>query len=195
MTTLPIPPRSAIPLSKRKTFRFPTAGLLSPPMYPPLVSDHAIRLLIRELTEGDQLPSGAQLRAALHQRFGSRGGVTRIYRLLSSARPKPPSSLSASSDVGKLEREVRTLREALALAEHREQAHQSRWAAEVDRLRQQVATLEPMALKTKAALDAAELLRRELHAAHIRFAALEQQLLEAQNTHSGTPDASTGRGG
>jgi hypothetical protein len=144
-------------------------------MYPPLVSDSLIQLLIRELTEGDQLPSGAQLRAALHRRYGSRGGVTRIYRLLANARPKPAAH--PSPDVGKLQREIQTLREAVRLADHREQAHQSRWALEVDRLRQQVATLDSLALQTKSALDAAELLRRQLHAAHLRISTLEQQLI------------------
>ncbi len=149
-------------------------------MHPPRVSDHDIQLVIRELSEGDQLPSGARLRAALQQRFGSRGGVTRIYRLLSSARSKTTARVASSPDVGKLQDELAALREAIKLADHREQAHQSRWALEVDRLRQQVAVLEPLALQAKAALDAAELLRRQLHAAHVRIAALEHQVIEGQ---------------
>lgn len=149
-------------------------------MYPPRVSDHDIQLLIHELSAGEQLPSGAQLRAALQQRFASRGGVTRIYRLLANARSKASPQNTATPKVENLQREMETLRQAVQLADHREHAHQSRWALEVDRLRQQVATLEPLALQTKAALATAELLRRQLHAAHIRIAALEQQLLEAQ---------------
>lgn len=151
-------------------------------MYPPHVSDHDIQLLIHELSEGDQLPSGAKLRAALQQRFSSRGGVTRIYRLLSVARTKATARAADAPDVENLQREMNTLRQAVQLADHRDHAHQSRWALEVDRLRQQVATLEPLALQTKAALDTAELLRRQLHAAHVRMAALEQQLLEEQST-------------
>jgi hypothetical protein len=155
-------------------------------MYRPHVSDQDIQLLIRELTAGNQLPSGAQLRSALQQRFGSRGGVTRIYRLLSTARTKstpPPPATDAPKDtptlkdVERLKTELRQLREALKLADHREQAHQSRWALEVDRLRQQIAILEPLALQSKAALDTAESLRRQLHAAHVRIATLEGQLL------------------
>jgi hypothetical protein len=155
-------------------------------MYPPHISDSTIKLLIRELSEGEQLPSGAKLRAALQQRFGSRGGVTRIYRLLSNARSssKPAALPSSSTDVGKLQREIDALREAIKLADHREQAHQSRWALEVDRLRQQVATLEPLALQTKTTLDTAELLRRQLHAAHIRIATLEQQLIGMENARA-----------
>jgi len=149
-------------------------------MYPPHVSDREIQLVIRDLTVEDQLPSGAQLRAVLRARFGSRGGVSRIYRLLGNERSakKPVVAVQAQGDVGKLEREVESLRKALQLAEHREQAHQSRWAMEVDRLRQQVTSLESQASRTKAAMDTAELLRHQLHAAHVRIAVLEQQVLD-----------------
>jgi hypothetical protein len=156
-------------------------------MYPPHVSDKDIQHLIRDLTEGNQLPSGAQLRAAMQRRFGSRGGVTRIYRLLARMQAKPPiqySTPSSTEDVGKLRREIHTLSEALKLAEHREQAHQSRWAMEVDRLRQQLTTLEPLALQSKAALDTAELLRRQLHAAHVRISVLESQLMDTPPTRA-----------
>jgi len=150
-------------------------------MYPPHVTDNDINQLITELTVGTRIPSGASLRAALHDRFGSRGGVTRIYRLLATVRAKQsvPQNITRG-DVGRLHHELESLREALKLADYREQTHQSRWAMEVDRLRQQVATMEPLALKAKAALDTAELLRHQLHASHVRIAALEQQLLDAQ---------------
>lgn len=154
-------------------------------MYPPHVSDQEIKLVIRELTFEDRLPSGAQLRSVLRARFGSRGGVSRIYRLLANARGARKSApASVPGDVGELGKEVEGLRKAVQLAEYREQAHQSRWAMEVDRLRQQVASLEPLASKTKAALDTAELLRHQLHAAHVRIAVLEQQVLEATGSNA-----------
>jgi polyhydroxyalkanoate synthesis regulator phasin len=163
--------------SKRKSFRLRST---LHDMYPPHVSDQEIKHVIRELTVEERLPSGAQLRAVLRARFGSRGGVSRIYRLLANARVVQKRVVpSEPGDVGKLEREVESLRKAVQLAEYREQAHQSRWAMEVDRLRQQVAGLEPLALKTKAAMDTAELLRHQLHAAHVRIAALEQEVLDA----------------
>lgn len=147
-------------------------------MYTPHVTDQDIQHLIHELTEDNQLPSGARLRAELQQRFGSRGGVTRIYRLLTAAHPKPTPRPTPPTDPEKLEREVTQLRESVRLAEHREQAHQSRWALEVDHLRQKLATVEPLAQQAKTALDTAELLRRQLHAAHIRISILEQQLMD-----------------
>lgn len=151
-------------------------------MYPPHVSDLAIQHLIGELTVGNRLPSGAELRTALNKRFGSRGGVARIYRLLAAARTtESPPSLRTPENIGRLERELKTLRQAADLAQHREQAHQTRWAMEVDRLRQKVAELEPLALHAKEAHDNAELLRRQLHAAHMRISVLEQQLMESPN--------------
>ena len=153
-------------------------------MYPPHVSDLAIQHLIGELTVGNRLPSGEALRTALKKRFGSRGGVARVYRLLAHARDatKPPPHPSA--DRQKLERELKALREAATLSQHREEAHQTRWALEVDRLRQRLLELEPLALHAKATLDNAELLRRELHAAHMRISILEQQLLENSTNSS-----------
>ena len=149
-------------------------------MYPAHVSDLTVRSLIKELTRGDRLPSGAALRAVLRQRYGSTGGVTRIYRLLAQARPKPVSL--AAADNAKLETEVRSLRRSTQLAEHREQVHQTRWAQEVDQLRQRVAALEPLAAQATRALESAELLRRQLYAAHVRIAALEQQLIDKETT-------------
>ena len=146
-------------------------------MYPPHVSDLTIRTLIKELTQGDRLPSGAALRAALRKRHGCSGGVTRIYRLLAQSRPKPQPP-PAALEQQKLEREIRSLRQSAQLADHREQAHQTRWALEVDQLRQRVAALEPLAAQTTRALENAELLRRQLYAAHVRIAALEQELLD-----------------
>ena len=124
------------------------------------------------------MPSGAMLRAVLRQRHGCSGGVTRIYRLLALSRPKPVSQ--AAADTAKLESEVRALRQSAQLAEHREQVHQTRWALEVDQLRQKVAALEPLAAQSTRALENAELLRRQLYAAHVRIAALEQELLDKE---------------
>ena len=148
-------------------------------MYPPHVSDLTIRTLIKELTKGDRLPSGAALRAALRKRHGCSGGVTRIYRLLAQARPKPTPP--AAIEQQKLEHELRSLRQSAQLAEHREQAHQTRWAMEVDQLRQKVTALEPIAAQATRALENAELLRRQLYAAHVRIAALEQELLDKES--------------
>jgi hypothetical protein len=160
---------------KRKAFRF---GGTLPGMYPAHVSDHAIRTLISELAVGERLPSGALLRAVLKQRFGSPGGVARIYRLLSSARAKY-SAVRKTEPAEVLERELRGMRERAERAEQREVAHQSRWAVEVDQLRLQVEAFKPLAQQARQALDSVGLLKRQLQAAEARVAMLEQQLIEA----------------
>ena len=183
LSSLPETPRlngalAPTSLAKRKPFRLE----YNAPMHPPHVSDLAIQHLIGELTVGNRLPSGASLRTALKKRFGSRGGVTRVYRLLANARTATHTPPRSSTVVQTLEHELDVLRETANLAQHREEAHQARWAMEVDRLRQKVAELEPLALHAKAAIDNAELLRRQLHAAHMRISVLEQQLLENSNS-------------
>jgi predicted nucleic acid-binding Zn-ribbon protein len=146
-------------------------------MHPPRVSDAEVRRVIAELTVGSLLPSGASIRARLQERFGSRGGVARIYRLLSQERirrrPLPdPGSLEA------LQEEVQTLRRKLARTEEREDAHQVRWAEEVDQLRLKVAELESAGQQMRATGPPNELLRRQLQAAEFRAATLEQQLYD-----------------
>ena len=144
-------------------------------MHPPRVSDAEVRAVIAELMVGAILPSGASIRARLQERFGSRGGVARIYRLLSQERARLTPALEPGS-VEALQRELKALHQKLARAEEREDAHQARWAKEVDRLRLQVAALEPIAKQARSAGQVNELLRHELQASERRVAAMEQQL-------------------
>ena len=126
---------------------------------------------------GKILPSGASVRAALNSRFGSRGGVERIYRLLADERqrltPIPePGSLEA------LQREVQALRERAERAEYREEAHQSHWAEEVDRLRMQTQGLGSLGHSGRMDGEGIDLLRHQLRAAEQRSAVLEEQLIQ-----------------
>jgi hypothetical protein len=166
---------------KRKAFRL--GGTLNE-MYPPHVTDDDIGALISELAVGERLPSGALLRAVLKQRFGSPGGVTRIYRLLSNARSKL-SVVRKVEPADVLERELQVMRERAERAERREEVHQSRWAAEVDQLRLQVEGFKPLAQQARQALDSVGPLRRQLQAAESRIAMLEQQLIEANGRGGG----------
>ena len=145
-------------------------------MHPPKVTEAEVRAVIRGLTVGLILPSGAAVRAALAARFGSRGGVTRIYRILAEERerlspPPEPGSVEA------LQHEVQRLRETLVRTQAREDAHQTYWAQEVDRLRQKIATQDPQALQPRITREGYELLRQQLQASELRAARLEQQLL------------------
>ena len=147
-------------------------------MHPPRVSNAEVRAVIRELMVGKTLPSGAAVRATLDARFGSRGGVARIYRLLADKRrrltlPPEPGSVEA------LQRELQAMRERAERAEDRERAHQTHWAEEVDRLRMKVQALEPLAHHGRIAGEGSDLLRHQLHAAEQRAARLEEQLIAA----------------
>jgi hypothetical protein len=152
---------------------------------PPRVSTPRVLALIRELAVGERLPSGAAVRAALQERFGSRGGVSRIYRLLADERARRvPAPLAGSAEL--LQEELAQLRDKLGLAHAREDLHQTRWAEELDRLRMKVAELEPLPRQLRIAQDSNDYLRHQLKAALQRAARLEQQLIE--RTHAATPD-------
>ena len=134
--------------------------------------------MIQELRVGKTLPSGVAVRATLEARFGSRGGVARIYRLLADERrrltpPPEPGSVEA------LQRELQTMRERAERAEDRERAHQTHWAQEVDRLRMKLQALEPHARHGRMTGEGSDLLRHQLHAAEQRAARLEEQLMAA----------------
>ncbi len=115
------------------------------------VGDDDIRAVIGELRERGVRLSGARLRRELFQRFGARGGVARVYRLLQEAPAGKPADLAdIEARLAVLEAQNQALGaardaalERAALAEHREEAHQQKWAMEVDALRQELAALRP----------------------------------------------------
>ena len=150
--------------------------ILSFSMYPPHVSDLDVQATIRSLRRGMQLPSGAELRRALHERFGFRGGVSRIYRLLEAERfnvtepsPAPPGHTEGN--------QLEEWRRRAEQAEAREDAHQLRWAREIDELRTKVAELAPLAERSRRAEQDQLLLREQLRAAQSRILTLEEALL------------------
>jgi hypothetical protein len=114
------------------------------------LSDQRIRATCRELVKNHGSVSGRQLSEELRRRFGAVGKTLRVFRIwreecgLGSA----TAPLRLPADLALLQKRVEVA-EALAneylkraeLAEFRERAHQDHWAAEVDRLRQEVATL------------------------------------------------------
>ncbi len=168
------------PIVKRKAFRL-NAG-----MYPPKVSDSQIRALIRELSGAGARLTGAALRAALGERYGSRGGVSRIYRLLGDATRTLPATPATSTAVPISEStQVEALRAELALAVAREESHQTRWALEIDRLRQTLAAVEPLALEARQLRLSGDLLRHQLQAAERRISELEEQIIAMQAMPTG----------
>jgi len=78
--------------------------------------------------------------------------------------------------------QIAALRTQLELAREREESHQSRWAAEIDRLRLRLAALEPLAAEAAQLRQANTLLRHQLQAAELRISQLEQQLIMMQES-------------
>lgn len=159
-----------VTITKRK--HFPLQRTLQP-MYPPKVTDEQVRAVIRELAAAGAPPSGAQLRKTLAERFASRGGVTRIYRLLSieaaSDRQAAPSSISARM----IELENRNLKEALRQAKQRENDHQAHWTGAALALWDRIRTLESRVSEAVQSGAIGEALRQELKTAEISAGRLE----------------------
>jgi len=147
-------------------------------MHPPKVSNAEVRAVIRALTAGDTLPSGAAMRRALRDRYGSPGGVARIYALLAEERRRrtPPAT---PDDTESLRQALRAMQSRAERAEERELAHQSRWANEIDQLRQKLLTLESIAHQARVDRELNERLRLQLHAAEQRSARLEEAMIAA----------------
>jgi hypothetical protein len=148
---------------------------------PPRLPDTEIQQVIDELRARRGTITGLELRAELQRRHGHPGGVTRIYRLLQQSaltRPAPPPAPPppATSDLAELQSQLAAALERSRLAEHREEAHQARWAGEIHALREQVRTLHDASHRL-AVLEADLRDRsRELAAAYHRIADLESQL-------------------
>jgi hypothetical protein len=151
---------------------------------PPRLPDAEIQRVIDELRTQRGTITGLELRAELQRRHGHRGGVARIYRLLQRPvtlpRPAPaqvvPSAPLPSGDVAQLQAELAAALERARLAEHREEAHQARWAGEIHQLREQVRALHRAAHRLPLLEAEIQDRSRELAAAYRRIADLEAQL-------------------
>jgi hypothetical protein len=114
------------------------------------LSEQDIRATCRELVKAQGSVSGRQLCEELRSRFGAVGKTMRVFRIWrEECAPKPVAAgIGSPADMVSLRKRVEAA-EALAeeylaraeLAEFRERAHQEHWAVEIDRLRQELATL------------------------------------------------------
>jgi hypothetical protein len=145
-------------------------------MYPPKVSDEAVLAVIRELAGLGPLPSGAAVRLELERRYQSRGGVERIYRLLTSEKLRLGSATLSPIAAGLLEQENLNLREQLNAAHQREDAHQTHWNREVGRLRDRVDALEPLVRQAASKGEVNDELGRQVEQAETRVGQLEVQI-------------------
>ena len=147
---------------------------------PPRLPDAAILSLIAELRAQHAVLTGTRLRDELIRRHGSPCGVSRIYRLLHQAtQPQPASPVTVpqgTGDIAELTAQLAAALERAHLAEYREESHQTRWAGEIHRLREEVRGFHDASHRLR--IVESELLdrSRELASAYLRMADLESQL-------------------
>jgi hypothetical protein len=146
---------------------------------PPIVTEQSIRAAVRELGARGKRVTGVAVRNLLAQRYGARGGVGRIYRLLEQVRTeeRERAAQRGSEPQASVTDESRESAIARAdLAEHRERVHQERWARETDALRARLAVAEQAARDADAAARRIGELAQALASAQARIAQLERQL-------------------
>lgn len=122
------------------------------------LSEFDIRSACRELMTSEGTISGRRLCAELRRRFGAIGKTERVFRIWReemSARARAAMVAAIEAEASALPTEVVELQRRLAAAEqsaaenlaraeraeYREEAHQEKWAMEVDRLRMEVRRL------------------------------------------------------
>jgi hypothetical protein len=150
---------------------------------PPLLPDSAVLTVIHELRNRYAVLTGTRVRDELQLRFGQRGGVTRMYRLLRDAtapiplaRPAAAAAPIGTDSIEQLRAELSKARERAELAEFREETHQTRWAGEVHSLREQVRALRDAGHRLPILEQQLRDRSRELAAAYKRISDLEAQL-------------------
>ena len=105
------------------------------------LSDPRIRATCRELLRSAGRVSGRRLCQELRRRFGAVGKTERVFAIWR----EETAAKAVPADVADLKRRLTVAESAAAenlaraeRAEFREQAHQDKWAMEVDRLRQEL---------------------------------------------------------
>lgn len=144
------------------------------------LSEGKIRATCRDLlAEPGRRVSGRALCAELRTRFSAVGKTERVFAIWreemtakaerDAARTRKAPTPAVPSEMADLERRLKAAEAAAAenlkraeLAEYREQAHQERWALEVDRLRQQLQVQRATDAEVRRLQDRVLQLSREL---------------------------------
>ena len=138
------------------------------------LSEARIRGTCRELISKGGRVSGRALCAELRRRFGAVGKTERVFQIWreeTTAKGSQGAITAVSADLAELQRRLATAEAAAAenlaraeRAEYREQAHQDKWAMEVDGLRSQVRAQPNYAAELRALQEQVLKLTVELHA-------------------------------
>ncbi len=134
------------------------------------LADHQIRCTCREmLAKGERL-SGRELRRELLARYGAVGKTERVFEIwreetTATQAPKVPGDVAELAQ--RLQAAETAAAEARARAERaelREESHQTHWAMEIDRLREQLRAQPKYAAEIRKLQDHVMRLTVELHA-------------------------------
>ena len=153
-----------------------------------LLTDRAIRQTCRELLHKNARITGRQLRRTLKDRFDASGKTERVFKIWREevaakeeqgrASALPPDTAELLRRLAEAEAAATENRHRAERAELREQAHQDRWATEVDQLRQAVKAQPKYAAEIRNLQEQVLRLTVELHAA---------RRLVAERSFSSTP--------
>jgi hypothetical protein len=135
------------------------------------LADHRIRSTCRELMASGARLTGRGLRRELRERYGAVGQTARVFQIwreesAASQAPAVPADVAQmaerlhAAETAAGENKARAER-----AELREEAHQTRWAMEIDGLRQQLRAQPQYAAEIRRLQDQVMRLTVELHAA------------------------------
>jgi hypothetical protein len=136
--------------------------------------DQQIRLTCRELIAVHPRVTGRQLRRILKEKYAAVGNTERVFKIWREeqlAHAEAGRAPSMPPDTARLLQDLSTARAAAEenrlraeRAELREQAHQDRWAAEIDKLRQHIRAQPNYAAEVRTLQDQVLRLTVELHA-------------------------------
>jgi hypothetical protein len=105
------------------------------------LSEQRIRSTCRELLARQGVVSGRRLREELRRRFGAVGKTARVFAIWReevAVAAMPADVAKLKSRLAEVEAQAAENLARAERAEFREQAHQDKWAMEIDRLRQEL---------------------------------------------------------
>jgi hypothetical protein len=140
------------------------------------LADHRIRSTCRELLASGARLTGRRLRRELRERYGAVGQTARVFQIwreesaASQAPAVPPDVAQMAERLHAAETAAAENKARAERAELREEAHQTRWAMEIDGLRQQLRAQPQYAAEIRRLQDQVMRLTVELHAARRQLA-------------------------
>lgn len=143
------------------------------------LAEYRIRETCRELLARGAAPSGRALRRELQTRFGAVGKTERVFQIWReecAVTHSPALTGDARELTERLHAAETAAAQAMARAERaelREEAHQTHWALEIDRLREQLRAQPKYAAEIRKLQEQVLRLAAELQAARVQLAERE----------------------